>query len=131
MGTNYKLGFTILETMLFLAITGLMVVAILVSTGSTINIQRYRDSVTSLKSYLQGQYSDVNNVRNEQRAINLSCDSNAVTSETGGVKNSRGQADCIILGRLIKIDDKDISSSTVLGYGSSLPDRNDIDDLKT
>ena len=130
MGTNYKSGFTIIETMLFLAITGLMVVAILVNTGSTINIQRYRDSVISLKSFLQGQYSDVMNVRNEQPAAPLSCDNNAKITESG-TTSPRGQADCVILGKYTTIVDTKISSSVVVGLGDISSTANDIDNLKT
>lgn len=131
MGTNNKHGFTIIETMLFLAITGLMVLAILVGTGATINIQRYRDSVTTLKSFLQQQYTDVANVRNEARLTDLSCDSNAVVSETAGATKPRGQGDCVIIGRFVVINNTSTEVSMVVGYGSSSPGaNNDIKDLK-
>lgn len=131
MGSTDKSGFTIIETMLFLAITGLMVVAILIGTGATINIQRYRDSVTTLKSYLQSQYTDVANVRNEKVETGISCDTNAVASETMGEKLPRGQSECTIMGKYIQIKDGDINTSTVLGYGLSSTSKNDIDDLKS
>jgi type II secretory pathway pseudopilin PulG len=84
-------GFTIIETMLFLGITGLLVVGVLAGAGTSINVQRYRDSVTSLQSILQQQYSDVMNVSNDS-PIN-SC--NAATNI------ARGQSGCVVLGRYI------------------------------
>lgn len=84
-----KTGFTIVETMLFLGISGLLAVGVLVGTGSSINMQRYRDSVTSLQSFLQQQYSEVANVSND------------VMENTCGGGIHRGQSDCVILGKYI------------------------------
>jgi hypothetical protein len=101
MTLSNKAGFTIIETMLFLGITGLLVVGVLVGTGASINIQRYRDSITSLQSLLQQQFSDVSNVSNG-RNNNWACDSNGViTEQSPGNGTVRGQSDCVILGRLI------------------------------
>lgn len=94
-------GFTIIETMLFLAITGLLVVGVLAGTGTSINTQRYRDSITSLQSFLQQQFSDVSNVNNG-RNNNWTCDSNGTIKEqVPGGGTDRGQSDCVILGRFI------------------------------
>ena len=46
-------GFTIIEVMLFLAVTGALAVAILVGSGVAIGQQRYKDSVNSLQSFIQ------------------------------------------------------------------------------
>ena len=101
-----KVGFTIIETMLFLAITGLLVAAIFATTGTSINIQRYHDSVTSLQSYIQQQYSEVANVHNDS-ASNL----------CNGVTSDRGQSNCVILGRFItSTDSQNVTSSAVIGY---------------
>ena len=92
MKLSNKVGFTIIETMLFLAITGLLVMGVLIGTGNSINTQRYRDSITSLQAFFQQQYSDVSNVSNDN-AGNVKCYSNNAVP--------RGQSDCVILGRLI------------------------------
>ena len=84
-------GFTIIETMLFLGITGLLVVGVLVGAGTSINTQRYKDSVTSLQAALQQQYSEVMNVSNDS-PIN-SCDA--------ATNIARGQSSCVVLGRYI------------------------------
>ena len=120
MGSSYKPGFTIIETMLFLAITGALVVAVLVGTGASINIQRYRDSVTSLKSLLQEQYSDTMNVQNESQTANISCDSSASVG-TSGTTKPRGQSNCVVMGKHITIDQGTITTSTVIGHEAGTP----------
>jgi len=130
MGIKNNAGFTIIETLLFLAITGLLIMGILAGAGSSIVVQRYRDSVDTLKTVLQTQYSETLNVRNEDRAVSLACDSNAITSETGAVL-PRGQSKCVVLGRYMTIVDKTITVSTVIGANSSSTTYpTDIDELK-
>ncbi len=114
-------GFTIIETMLFLAITGLLVTSIMVGMGVSINRQRYRDSVTSLQSFIQQQYSDVANVNNG-RDSGWICDSLSgsvvQTSVNSGI--SRGKSDCVVLGRLIVVnpDGKSLSVNNIIGSSS-------------
>lgn len=120
MSSSYKSGFTLIETMLFLAITGALVVGVLVGTGASINIQRYHDSVTSLKSLLQKQYSDTMNVQNELRTTNISCNPGAYV-DTSGATKPRGQSDCVVMGKYITIDSKDITTSTIIGHSGSEP----------
>lgn len=119
-----KAGFTIIETMLFLGITSLLVLGVLIGTGTSINIQRYRDSVSSLQAVLQQQYSDVSNVSNDS-AGNLACYGDDSTEP-------RGQSDCVILGRLITTTDSHtLSIKSVVGYIPlvSTMSSNDIDAL--
>ena len=49
-----KPGFTIIEMMLFLAVSGAMAAGIMVGVGATVNAQRYRDATHSLVSFFQG-----------------------------------------------------------------------------
>jgi hypothetical protein len=110
MKQTYRSGFTIIETMLFLAITGLLVVAVLVGTGATINRQRYRDSITSLQSIIQQQYSEVSSVNND-RDNSWVCDSaSGAVTKLGSVSSvSRGQSGCVVLGKLISSSDDGLS----------------------
>ena len=129
-----KNGFTIIETMLFLGITGLLIVGVLVGTGASISIQRYRDSVTSLQSLLQQQFSDVSNVNNGRNS-DWTCDSNgAITQQLVGSGISRGQSDCALLGRLITTTNTSHSLliRDVVGYMPSglASVQNDLDALK-
>lgn len=132
MGSSNKNGFTLIETMLFLAITGALVVAVLIGTGASINVQRYRDSVTSLKSLIQKQYSDVLNVQNQRTSTNISCDSNANVGTTGTTA-PRGQSDCVVMGKYITINGSDATTSTVIGHpsGTTASDLSDINLIKS
>lgn len=109
-------GFTIIEVLLFLAITGALVASVLLTTGGTINSQRYKESVASLESTLQKQYSSAINTNNE-RGDNITCDSNAKVSASASAK-SQGQSDCVILGRAIRLSGAghDLSIKDVIGY---------------
>jgi type II secretory pathway pseudopilin PulG len=115
MGKQTQSGFTIIEVMLFLAVTGLLAVGILVGSGVAIGQQRYRDSVNNLKSFIQQQYSEVTNVING-RGQNWDCSPSAEITEGSG--QARGTSECVLLGRLIAIDDTGttITASNVVGY---------------
>jgi len=124
MKSNFDVGFTIIETMLFLGITGLLVMGILVGAGTSINIQRYHDSVTSLQSVLQQQFSEVANVNNQS-------DGSLICYGDGSV-SPRGQSDCIILGRYItSISGQSLSIKSVIGYMPLVTtSQNDVETLK-
>lgn len=117
MGIKTETGFTLIEAMLFLAMTGVLAVGILVGSGVAIGQQRYRDSVNSLKSYIQQQYSETSNVINS-RDTTWTCDGlgNIAESLPGG--EPRGTSDCVILGRYITIDatGTKLTASNVVGY---------------
>lgn len=86
-----KAGFTVIEVMLFLAISGMLFAGIIIGTGSSINNQRYKDSVNSLQSTLQRQFSEVTNVVNYDQKV-----------DCAGIANlNRGQTNCTILGRYL------------------------------
>lgn len=124
-------GFTIIETMLFLAITAALAVAILAGTGTAINQQRYHDAVNSLRSYLQDQYSRVSTVAND-RDGHYSCDNLGQISDSGAGE-SRGTSDCLILGRFVTIDasGQHLASANVVGYRQgAAPQATDVDELK-
>jgi type II secretory pathway pseudopilin PulG len=118
MGIKTQNGFTIIETMLFLAVTGMLATAILVGSGVAIGQQRYRDSVNSLKSHIQQQYSEVTNVLNS-RSKDWTCDVNGnVVAADASDGEARGTTNCVLLGRLLSVDEtgKKITSSNVIGY---------------
>ena len=107
-----KAGFTIIETMLFLSISALLIMGILVGTGYSINVQRYRDSVTSFQSFLQQQFSEVSNVINDTRSVDCG-------SDTG---INRGQSNCVILGHYITTNDSHtLTIKKVIGLDLNAP----------
>lgn len=101
MGTTRRHGFTIIEVMLFLAITGLIVAGILTGVAVSLNRQRYTDANGSLLSYLQSQYNLAMNVNNSHDT-SLACQGGAIVS-TGG-SNYPGTSECTIVGRIITTD---------------------------
>jgi len=120
MGIVKSRGFTIIEVMLFLAVSGALAVAILVGSGVSIGQQRYRDSVNSLEEFIQSQYSNVTNVIND-RDQTWTCDSTGkVSSDSVGTGQPRGTSDCVLLGRFITIDPSGtkLSSADVVGYAN-------------
>ena len=54
-----KAGFTIIEVMLFLAISGLLLIGVLGGTYSSIATQRYNDSVRGFSEFLRQTYAEV------------------------------------------------------------------------
>mgnify|MGYP000247533676 CR=1 FL=1 len=118
MGTHNTAGFTIIETMLVLAITGLLVAGVFAGVGTSINIQRYRDSVETLKNTLQNQYAELTSVRND-RNNNWTCSGTAATQASGAV--IRGQSDCFLAGRLLLINGTSLTTYTIVGVQTNDP----------
>lgn len=111
-------GFTVIEVMLFLGVTGILAVGILVGSGVAIGQQRYRDSVNSLKSLIQEQYHQATNVTNGRNG-EWSCDSFTTVAEGPiGGGEARGTSECVLLGRLVRIDaaGTGVTASSVVGY---------------
>ncbi len=90
-------GFTIIEVMLFLGVSGVLAAGILATAGSTIGAQRYRDAVDSFSQYIQGQYGQTVSVRND-------LDNHDACTGAGFSASSQmpagTSADCAIIGRL-------------------------------
>jgi len=118
-----KAGFTIIETMLFLGITGLLIVGILAGTGQSINVQRYHDSVASLESQVQGLYSSVNDVVNSGSGSQT-----CPIAPDPSVPTNVGQSSCVVIGKYMTITGNSTATSTVIGYSSTAAnDRTDSD----
>lgn len=128
MGAHSRQGFTIIETMLVLAITGALVMAFVVGVGSSINNQRYRDSVITFQALLQDQYSAIDNVRNDRDA-SWSCGSSAQPNQGGTETIAPGQSDCVLLGRYVSIVGGAITMATVVGYETA--DSSESTDIAT
>lgn len=136
MGAKTQTGFTIIEVMLFLAITGMLAAAVLVGSGVAIGQQRYRDSVGSLQLYIQQQYNKVANVTNDRDKA-WTCDSNGTVTqvENASAGEARGTSDCVVIGRVVTIDGSgvNLTSSVVVGYRnpSAITQSSDIAEIAT
>lgn len=94
---RHQHGFTIIEVILFLAISGGLMLLLFAGTGIALQRQQYQDTIQSFAAFLQGQYSAVINVENNNEA--------AATCPITGAKSFRGQSDCVIIGRYVVADD--------------------------
>lgn len=114
-------GFTIIEVSMVLAIAGLLFFGIMVGITRQVQQQRFKESVDATQSFLQKQYSEAVNVVNE-RDSNDSC---------GSVTN-RGTSGCPIIGRLIRIYEKDTTNDEfVMSAQDIIIDDNPIIDTPT
>lgn len=106
MNTQKMQGFTVIEVVLFLAVSGLLGIGILATASSSVNQERYRDSVRSLHSYLQKQYSSILSVQNDRVGNQFRCSLNGTVIDTtinSGVPQSRGTSDCMIVGKVVDV----------------------------
>lgn len=60
-------GFTLIEVSLFLAISGVLVLGIILSTQNSVEQQRYNDAIQGLTDFLRGVYSKAASIENEPR----------------------------------------------------------------
>lgn len=130
MTTDTARGFTIIEVMLFLAITAGVFAALMIGVNAGITQQRYLDSVRSYKALLQNQYSEVLTTRNadiEDWKCSDDGDGSVVSSTS---RDSRGTSKCVIIGRAIQMSDggRKVTVSSVTGYDSAASDT-DSDDI--
>ncbi len=91
-------GFTIVEVVLFLAISGALAIGIIGSAMVGINMQRYSDSVTSFKAEVQTQFSRTYSVSNPRSDSDSSCEIDSDES------TELGTTECLILGRILTVD---------------------------
>lgn len=108
-------GFTIIEVMLFLAVSGLIMLVVLTGVATGINRERYRDAVNSYLDFWQGQYNSATNVVNNRDIQNPCVGGRIVQDGSEAADSSKGVSDCTIVGRVIysSADGKSVTSSAV------------------
>lgn len=130
MGMVVERGFTVIELMLFLAISGLLLAGLMIGVGNNITQQRYSDNVASFKALLQDQYAEVLTPQNT---------SEKVKCNNTGPDADRGTTSCVILGKAVRIEkqgDNSIATiSNVIGVEPIKPinpdyNKGDTDALK-
>lgn len=115
-------GFTIIETTLVMAITGLLVTVVLTGIGASLSHQRYTDAVNQTLSFFRSQYSQTANISNE-RPDNETCNSGGVSVTGGG--STRGASNCLLLGHVVRsTNGKDISVYQVIARHDPTNDLN-------
>lgn len=117
MGTKKQQGFTIIETMLFVAITGALLITLLAGTSIGIQRQRYSDSVNTTQSFFQQQYSEVVNVINSREGAEVCRSSdNLVEPAVGASAEAPGASRCIVMGRAIDVPVSSDNRGTIATY---------------
>ncbi|MGI9339469.1 MAG: type II secretion system protein [Psychrobacter sp.] len=117
--SQYRRGFTIIEVVLFLAITGLMLAGILASVGAGVNGKRYTEAVDSFQDFLISQFDQTDNVANTANA-----DSTTVQCRLDTSSKPVGTTDCSVVGRLVTSSDGKIVQATPLYAGADVTDPN-------
>lgn len=108
---RYHSGFTIIETTLVLAITGLIIAVILFGIGNSLRHQRYNDAINQATDFFRGQYTGTASVTNN-RPPEESCDAGGISTATPSIP---GASECLLLGRIIRsIDGENITVNQVI-----------------
>lgn len=111
MSMHHQKGFTIIETLLFLAISAVLGAALLTGWTAMINTQRYNDSIKTVQTFIQQQYTLVYNVQNGRTAMSacvVGPDGRPQMATEDDIEGGTpamppGQSSCIIMGRYIHI----------------------------
>lgn len=102
-------GYTIIEVMLFFAVTGALMLGVMGSASVGVNTQRYSDAMNTFTAIIQQEFTNVTNVVNT-KSIDTMC------GPGSGVERPRGISTCVILGRLMTVDAQgDIVLSNIVG----------------
>ena len=116
---NTNQGFTMIEVMLFLAVTGLLFVTLMFGISTAVGRERYNDSVHNLEEILKEQYSLAANTQGRFEGtsdclLRLGGDNPRVEPLPDGNQDP-GRTQCLIYGRVIHFRDRYIITSTLVG----------------
>lgn len=130
-------GFTIIELLLFVTISGVLIATLLGGWSVSINTQSYKDSLRSLSSQLKSQYTDTFSVQND-RTSKLSCLPNDVSKQVRITQNNatgstRGTSDCVVVGRYMVIGADNMIANDIIGFDAKnivTPDDSELSAMK-
>lgn len=121
-------GFTIIEVMLFLAITGVITVLFLMGWTKSVHTQSYKDGVNSVLADVQLQFDEAYNPINERKG-NLTCIGDDVNTAESSNTNI-GSTDCVVMGRYIVFDKDKIIKRRVIGFDATSTNTSDTNVIK-
>ncbi len=131
-----KQGFTVIEVMLVLALTGLLFVGLVAGFSGNLSRQRYKDATQDLASQLRRLYSLVADTQVQTRANDSAC--YGLKDSSGSVVNgrinaNRGRSECVVYGVAASIYKDRIETTQILGKDikaiSSAIDTTSLSDL--
>lgn len=131
MGRRKQAGFTIIETVLFLAVSVGLFAVLMVGVAGSVMHERYKDSIQSFTGIIRQQYALATTVQND-RSDEWTCGQSLKSAP--GVVSLPGTSDCIILGRFIQLrDGAHVTAGNIIGYNIDeqrvAQSRNDIEAL--
>lgn len=140
-------GFTIIEVMLFLALSGFLLAGILAGTGSSIANQRYKDAVQDAVDALRDAYSFVSDTQVQLRESGKGVCGGLTSTQfdssniSQSYNSGRGRTQCVVYGAIVSINGDMIQTTTLIGedYADALKESKyaglstmaDLDILKT
>lgn len=104
----HKTAFTIIEVILFVALTGMVFLIIVFSMQGRIANSQFTESMRDIQSYIDSQYSEVFN--GVADGVSSGC-----TVNSGSISSPGGSSECTSLGRVIYFNEKNTSIHTLLG----------------
>lgn len=114
MGRQIQTGFTLVEIILVIAVSGLIMLGVMDGAYRQVNEQNYRDGFEAFKDFIAGQFEDIEAVKNNK---DNGCDS--------ALSAKRGMGECFYSGKLIHIkaiagDETEVTSYPVRSTVNSL-----------
>ena len=125
-------GFTMIEVILVVALTGLVLAGVLVGGGSGISRQRFQDSVQDFTEFIRRTYSSALYVQNSRTEAlyskdncNFKSESAIRSSDSNTVKTGQlpdlykglpGRSDCAYYGKLLTFDETSADNYQLSGY---------------
>ena len=115
MASKTKKGFTIIEVILFLAVSGAIIAGVIATTSGTLSRRRYDDAVNDIVSHLRSIYSNAMNTEISFVDDNISLPCGNSTEMMMG----KGRSNCVVYGTAAFVDVSDgvmrIQTSKIVG----------------